>query len=248
MIGLHDAHCHIDFSPQGEAICLEAEKAGARLFVNTVTPSGYERADARFGRFGNVVVGVGCHPWWVSGLSDEEILRAAELSADARYVGEIGLDFGRKGMEPERQLEAFERIMRECASAGGKTVSLHAVKAAGAVLDILRDTDAFEGCTCIFHWFSGASEDLRRAIDAGCFFSVNPMMASSRRGKEYIRQIPAQRLLLETDIPGDEGDACSFGELEAALRDSLDAISSIKGEAANEIVLANGHRVLSMMG
>ena len=54
---------------------------------------------------------------------------------------------------------------------------------------------------CIFHWFTGTAAERRRAIEAGAWFSINPRMLKTKSGRETIKAIPADRLLLETDAP-----------------------------------------------
>lgn len=143
----------------------------------------------------------------------------------ARFVGEVGLDFSaRWNSSRDAQLQAFRRICScACAPAriGPRVLSIHAVHAAAYALDILEESGAARACTCIFHWFSGTSEDLARARRLECLFSVNARMARSRRGREYIRQLPATQLLLETDAPTVQdkprktGDSSDKGEQRA---------------------------------
>ena len=85
-------------------------------------------------------------------------------------------------------------------------LSIHAVKAAGEALDVLERAGALVGNACIFHWFSGTSDELQRAVRAGCFFSINPRMLASKRGRAYAQAVPAERLLLETDAPSQPGE------------------------------------------
>ena len=241
---LHDAHCHLDFMSDGEQIAADALAAGCLVYANTVEPGAYEAVLERFGRFGNVRVGLGLHPWWVRNDAREQVAEFEELfsSSQVRYVGEVGLDFGKRAAGTrEAQLLAFESIARQAASRGGCTLSLHAVRSAGVVLDMLERTGALGNCTCIFHWFSGSSDELQRAVRAGCLFSVNEMMASSRRGKEYIKAIPAGRLLLETDAPPEEHPGpYGYHRLEESLRSTLNAIGELKGPEAVGQVLENG--------
>ena len=57
------------------------------------------------------------------------------LAKDERFIGEVGLDFGRdRTATRDVQVAAFERVARACAG-GGKVLSIHAVKAAGEALD-----------------------------------------------------------------------------------------------------------------
>ena len=78
-------------------------------------------------------------------------------------------------------------------------------------------------------WFSGASDDLHRAIKLGCFFSVGPRMLASRRGREYARQIPVSQLLLETDMPARAGDKLPAEVWRAELDNALSGIAQLKG-------------------
>lgn len=123
-----------------------------------------------------------------------------------RYIGEIGLDFGKKTSDEARarQLAYFERICMAAVAASRETgvprvLSIHSVRAADCALDVLEHSGALEACHCIFHWFSGSSDELHRAVRAGCWFSVNTMGLRTGKGREYAKLIPSNRLLTETD-------------------------------------------------
>ena len=113
------------------------------------------------------------------------------LLPETRFVNEVGLDFGKRQADTVReQADAFRRIAAACAEQGGKVLSIHAVKAARETLDILEQAGTLESCTCVFHWYSGPSDQLKRAIDAGCLFSVNKRMLATGKGREYVKAIP----------------------------------------------------------
>lgn len=84
-----------------------------------------------------------------------------------------------------------------------KVISLHAVKASTEVLNIVEENNLLKNNVVIMHWFSGSSEELKRALDSGYYFSVGPKMLATNKGYEYIRQIPENRMLIETDLPWD---------------------------------------------
>lgn len=84
-------------------------------------------------------------------------------------------------------------------------MTIHSRRAATAVLDGL---DRHPGAgTAVLHWFSGTRRELRRAIDAGCWFSVGPGMLSSSSGRRLLEQMPRERILTESDGPFTEIDA-----------------------------------------
>lgn len=119
--------------------------------------------------------------------------------------------------------------VRSTTDTAPKLISIHAVNAAAAALDALEQAGAFALHHVIFHWFSGTSDDLHRAIELGCFFSVGPRMLASRRGREYARQIPLEQLLLETDMPAHEGDNLPAEVWRAELNNALSGIAQLKG-------------------
>lgn len=211
---LADMHCHLDFSSDAAALARMAQAHGVAAFSNTVTPEGYLAASKALAGFLNVRTGVGLHPWWVAdGRCDaEQVELACQLIQETRFVGEVGLDFApRRGGTFETQLDAFERIVDACCAQGGKVISIHAVRSATAVLDVLERHRATHSNACILHWFSGSSQELARARELGCHFSVNPNMLATKRGRAYARQIPPERLLLETDLPDEGTDAAQAG-------------------------------------
>lgn len=240
---LPDAHCHLDFAANGRLLAHAAECARLEAFSTTVTPAGYERARALFASCATVRVGVGLHPWWVADGScgEAEISRFEELAKGARFIGEIGLDFGRhRATSRDEQTAAFERAVR-AGITGGKVVSLHAVAAADEVLDVLER----DGCTsdnvCIMHWFSGSSDAVQRAVRLGCYFSVGPRMLATKRGRAYAQAIPADRLLVETDWPSSPCGEADFAAWTAQLQEAADALVALKGADILERIVQTWH-------
>lgn len=240
---LYDAHVHLGFFADAEEVAQAAATDGVVLFANTVTPAEFDQLAVKFAASENVRVGVGLHPWWIKRAQASDVLERLDSTT---YVGEVGLDFGKRGTGTEDvQTEAFRAIARRCGELGGKVLSLHAISAADTLLDILEEEGALSNCTCILHWFSGTSNDLARARKAGCYFSVNPMMARSRRGREYVRQLPPKYLLLETDAPPGEHIAFPYPKLHGMLDEAADAIAQIKGEESLEKIAKNARSVFS---
>ena len=232
-----DMHCHLDFAPNAASAAAELAACGAGAFAVTVTPAGFERASKDLADNAAIRVGLGMHPWWVAdGRVDECDVECFEaLASTTRFVGEVGLDFGPKhDTSRDVQLAAFERVAGACAG-GGKLLSLHAVKAADAVLDVLDRCGALANNECIFHWFSGSSDELQRVLHAGCFISINPRMLATKRGREYARIIPADRLLLETDAPP-EGAPYEVAAEQVTLKRLLEEMAALRHVSPQELV------------
>ena len=231
---LFDMHCHLDRMANADEVAREAAANDMALFCTTVTPADALAARSRFGTPPNVRVGVGLHPWWVAdgGCGEIEIEQAAQLAAVSRFIGEVGLDFGpRHAANAQRQLDALEAIARACAGhpVEGRVLSVHAVRSAGEALDVLERHGLTASAHCIFHWFSGTSDQLARALDSGCLFSISERMLATRRGREYARQIPLDRLLLETDLPEQLDKPCSADQIEASLMRALHELAHLRG-------------------
>lgn len=231
---LFDMHCHLDRMANADEVAREAAANDIALFCTTVTPADALAARSHFGTPPNVRVGMGLHPWWVTDgrCGEIEIEQAAQLAAASRFIGEVGLDFGpRHAASAQRQLDALEAIARACAGhpVEGRALSIHAVRSAGETLDVFERHGLTTSAHCIFHWFSGTSDQLARALNAGCLFSISERMLATRRGREYARQIPLDRLLLETDLPEQLDKPCSADQIEASLMRALHELAHIRG-------------------
>ncbi len=186
-------------------------------------------------------VALGLHPWWVPD-DDESLAKVlAEFDAyfpAANYIGEVGLDFSqRHRVTKEYQEKAFKHIVNRCSRRGGSLLSLHCVQAYPEMLSLLEESGVVHTCTCIFHWFSGSSQQLTWAIRQGCFFSISKRMLASKRGREYAKAIPEDRLLLETDAPSvaiqsNEIPTVSytFAQVQAELQEALQLLANARGQ------------------
>ena len=240
-------HCHLDFLADPTEFARDAAERALAFFSATVTPDGFAIAHAPLSDCPNVRVGVGLHPWWVHdgrcGLADVE--RVCALVRQTRYVGEVGLDFGKRcASSHDVQLSAFRRIAEACAREGGKLLTIHAVRSADAVLDVLEQTRCLESNQVILHWYSDSNPALWRAIRAGCFFSVNMRMLQTKRGREYAKLVPPERLLLETDLPPEDESAFPLDAWIADLSQALAGLKAIRGECVSEQIAQNSAALL----
>lgn len=166
--------------------------------------------------------------------------------SDPTLIGEVGLDFGWNHIDTRiEQLAMFNAIASWAAKRGGKLLSIHAVKASKEAFDVLEQTGAVDSCTCVFHWFTGPSDLLKRVVRAGCYFSCGPRMLATGKGREYVKAIPEDRLLLETDAPPQQGTPYSYAELKAELERVATAIAAIKGENVLKTIAHTSKSILS---
>lgn len=255
---LFDAHCHLDLMSHPNAVADEATTLDLVLFDCGVDPRDFARAKKRACNRSNIFAGIGLHPWWLADgrCGNAEINLLCEVAAQERLIGEVGLDFSASfaGSEP-LQVQAFDRLCDALVQhpLAGRVISIHAVRSAGTVLDVLGAhellTPSSDSPAIIFHWFSGTSNEFVRARNAGCYFSVNERMLATKRGREYARQIPLDRLLLETDAPAEPNTETSAQSLIRSLTRTSERIASLKKCGIKRIesaVLANARSVFDL--
>ena len=202
-IGINLAHD--SFDRDRDAVIARAHAAGVvQMVVTGATLAGSIRAVAlAHAHPGRLFATAGVHPHHASEL-DETAL--AELAALARQpevvaVGECGLDYFRDFSPRAAQREAFHRQL-ELALQIGKPVFLHQRDAHEDFLAILREhAAAWRG---VAHCFTGAEDQLHAYLELELAIGITGWICDERRGAHLLAlvpQIPADRLLLETDGP-----------------------------------------------
>ncbi|HSG88828.1 MAG TPA: TatD family hydrolase [Pseudomonadales bacterium] len=145
----------------------------------------------------------GVHPHQAAGVADGWLAELEALLAqpEVRAVGETGLDFNRDYSPRPQQEQVFEAQL-ELAARTGLPLFLHERDTAGRFFELLAPwRGRVHG---VLHCFTGSAEDLRRALDADLHIGITGWICDERRGQALqalVRDIPTDRLLLETDAP-----------------------------------------------
>ena len=196
-----DFHCHLDLYPDHVSLITQCDRERVATLTVTTTPKAWQRNNELAAPSRYVRVGLGLHPQLVAERADE-LLLFERLLPQARYVGEVGLDAGpRFWRSMQAQELVFERILFACAEQGGKILSVHSVRTVTKILDLIEKILPVERGKVVLHWFTGTAAEARRAIELGCYFSINSEMLSSPRHQTLIANLPADRILTETDGP-----------------------------------------------
>ena len=247
-----DAHCHLGWFADPVGVARQAAKKDLSIYAVTVKPEEFCALRLSLAGEKNVMLAAGLHPWWVREASDADAL--LELVSGLRFIGEIGLDgASRHAKTWDAQRTVFARVCEACSETSDpsapKVLSVHAVRSASVVLDVLERTGAAERCRCVLHWFSGTSDELARARELGCWFSIGERSLSTRRGREYARQIPEKHLLTETDLPEGQDSPSGAEEIVSSLERALSGIADVRGldlEAAQGTIAANAADLLGI--
>ncbi|RWL81997.1 MAG: TatD family deoxyribonuclease [Mesorhizobium sp.] len=241
---LVDFHCHLDLFPDLEQIVRECEARRVYTLAVTTTPRAWARNRDAAAATKHVRAALGIHPQLVT-THGNEIELWEKLLPETRYVGEVGLDAGPAHFKSlPLQREVFRRVLEACAMLGDRILSVHSVRAATPVLDMIEAHLPAGRSKVVLHWFSGSRAEARRAVEMGCWFSVNvPMLRNERTASIITSVIPLDRILTETDGPFAEGPLGPARPKD--VRMALDLCAPALGIEREEVA---GHVLRNMRG
>ncbi len=207
-----DSHAHIDgteFDADREAVIQRARDArvSAILNVGTGDPhSGvFERAVELAEAHPDIYAAVGVHPHdarLFDERAEKRIWKLATGSAKVIAWGEIGLDFHYDNSPREVQIDVFEwqlRLARELSL----PVIIHTREAETETAAILNSHWADSKLPGIMHCFSGSAQLAQQAIESGFSISFSGIVTFKKAEelRAVAKQVPLDRLLIETDCP-----------------------------------------------
>lgn len=237
---LVDAHTHLDFPAFDEdraAVLERARAAGVETVV--VCGSDPERWDLLATL--PVVSFLGIHPWLAAELGDADraALLAELVSRRPRGVGEIGLDrlHAPTPAHWDRQVRAL-REQLALAREWNVPVQLHGVRAWPELLTVARD-DGLPAAGGVAHAWSGAPDQLARAVRLGLKVSFGPLILydRARKARQSAVAVPLGHLLVETDCPDMKPPGCARGE-PAHLVEVLRGLAELRGERPEDLARA----------
>lgn len=222
MMRLYDTHFHLDLQKNVKAAIEEINANKIYTIAMTNLPVLYEKEKQQYDS-PYIRTALGFHPELIGEYKKYIPLMWEKLS-EARYIGEVGLDFTDKTYQAD-QVSFFSELVQRCRKDETKIISIHSRKAEREVLDVLDDAFSFKA---ILHWYSGDESLLNRAVKMGCYFSVNGNMLKSRKIERMLEIVPKNRILLETDSP--------FGDTIKSHAESLKIL--IDGLSSKYVMLA----------
>jgi TatD DNase family protein len=203
-----DSHCHIDvsqFDEDREEVVARAREAGLAemLIVGGVdAEEGLARALAVAERFSLPATG-GIHPHEARLAEEGTYDLLSGLAREGRVVaiGEIGLDYHYDLSPRPVQREVFRRQIR-LAREVGLPIVVHTREADEETVEILLEEGAAE-VGGVVHCFTGGLDLARRSLELGFCISFSGIVAFPRAEiiQQVAREVPDDRLLIETDAP-----------------------------------------------
>ena len=202
---LVDSHCHLDFSEfreEREAIIARARSAGVEtmLTINTRLDE-FQGVRAVAEAHDGIWCSVGAHPHEAKDHADLAPQELVALAAHSKVIGigETGLDF-HYGLSPRDVQERVFRAHIAAARETGLPLIVHAREADREVAHILDEERPPPG---VMHCFSSGRALAEAALALGFYISISGIVTFRNAAdlRAIVRDLPLDRLLVETDAP-----------------------------------------------
>lgn len=209
-----DSHCHLNHNRLlhlggPEQLVQNAAEAGVEGMLTICCRIREEMDDllALTQQFDNVWCTVGTHPHDAGNevekaITQEELVTLANSDPKIVGIGESGLDYYYKNSEPEDQQESFRKHIRACIETGLPLV-VHARDADEDIMRIIREEGSGTDLTGVMHCFSSGRKMGEEALDFGFYISFSGIVTFKNADelRDFAKDVPLDRILVETDAP-----------------------------------------------
>ncbi len=201
---IFDTHSHYDdewFDSDRSALLSSLEEKGVTGVVSCGVDIATSKANRELShKYGFMYFAAGFHPENLEGFGLGDLAEIEALTRDEKCVaiGEIGLDYHWMSSTKEKQKEFFTAQI-ELSKRLELPIIVHDREAHGDTLEILKATKP-KG---VLHCFSGSKEMAAEVIKLGMYIGLNGVVTfkNARKSLEVVKEIPLERLVLETDCP-----------------------------------------------
>ncbi len=240
---LVDSHCHLNYEGlvdrQGDVLD-NARAAGVQAFLNISTrQSEWEAIVATAERESDVWASIGIHPHEAdqhADLGKGALLEAADHPR-VIAIGETGLDYYYDKSDRAVQ-QALFRTHIEVSRETGLPLIIHTRDADDDTADILSDEMEKGAFPALIHCFTASPEFGRKVLDLGLTISLSGIVTfkNARELQEFAKEIPSNRILVETDSPflapvPHRGKTCE----PAFVRNTAEFVAELRGESIDEL-------------
>jgi len=205
---LVDSHCHLEYKGLVEdqaGVLTRAREAGVGQFLNISTRrSEWDQVVATATREPDVWASVGIHPHEADQHADlgRDVLLEATENPRVIAIGETGLDYYYDHSDRETQRDLFRMhigVSRET----GLPLIIHTRDAEDDTLEILEDELGKGAFPALIHCFTASQDFGNRVLEFGLTISLSGIVTfkNAKELQEIAREIPRNRLLVETDSP-----------------------------------------------
>jgi TatD DNase family protein len=206
---LVDSHCHLNYKGMAEQqpdLLERARSSGVTAMLNISTrASEWDAVTATAHREADVWASIGIHPHEADAHADIDTARlVARAQADERVIGigETGLDYFYDHSDRDQQCRSF--ISHIAASRiTGLPLIVHTRDAEDDTAAILAEEMGKGGFPALIHCFTASADFAAKMLDLGLYISISGIVTfkNAKDLQAVARDIPADRLLVETDAP-----------------------------------------------
>ncbi len=205
---LVDSHCHLDFpdfAAELDAVVARARAAGiGRLVTISTRVKKHAQVLAIAEKYPDVFCSVGTHPHNAHEELDLDCKALVALTANPKVVaiGEAGLDYHYDNSPREAQATSLRQHIAAARETGLPLV-IHARDCDADMARILEDESGKGAFPAVLHCFTGGRDLAVRAIALGHYVSFTGILTfkNSQNLRDIARELPADRILVETDAP-----------------------------------------------
>jgi TatD DNase family protein len=205
---LIDSHVNLhapQFDPDRNDVILRAREAGVTVMLEISDRlSTFEATHGLAVANPDIWCTVGVHPHEARDHLDLTADRLVELAGREKVVGigECGLDF-HYDLSPREAQAAVFRVHIEAARRTGLPLVIHTREADAAMLDILEEERGRGSFRLLMHCYTSGADLARRAAEMGAWFSVSGIATfkAAEDVRALVRDMPADRIIVETDCP-----------------------------------------------
>lgn len=204
---LIDTHCHLDF-PQfdsdRDAVIKRAKdnKIDYLINVGSSIESSFRSKDLAE-KFDNIFFSVGYHPHYADKFNKRDITKLEDLGNNNKLVaiGEVGLDYFKSLSSKDKQKKVFLEFIG-LAKKLDLPLVIHCRESHSDIYGMLKN-EFSDFKKIVFHCFSGPKDFLKRCLNLGAMFSftANITYPTANKLRELAREIPLDKIMLETDSP-----------------------------------------------
>lgn len=257
-LSLIDTHCHLDFpefKEERDAVVQRARDAGVKRMITICThASRFAGVKEVAETYDDVFCSLGVHPHH-SG-EDGELVETQWLVEQSKYkkvvgLGETGLDYYYNNSPADVQKESFKRHIRASLETDLPLI-VHTRDADADTYEILK-REGQGRLRGLLHCFSSGAKLAEQAVEMGFYLSLSGIVTfkKSQELRDIVKNIPLEKILVETDAPflapmphrGRTNEPAYVVHTAAAVAE----VKGVSLEELGKITTANALRVFNLM-
>lgn len=252
MYRLIDTHAHLEEIEDLERAIIEAKSANIVAIIAVGSDYESNQKVLALAQVYNdfVYPALGLHPWNLKGADIDRNLQFIQAHIHkAVGIGEIGLDYDKRVRAragKDLQKSVLKQVL-EIAKIYKKPVIIHSRYAWRDSLTLVEEAPLEKA---VFHWYTGTSSVLRDIVSRGYFISATPAVEYHEEHRRAVKEIPLERLLLETDSPVAYRQAgqSEYRSRPVHILRALRGVCRLRGTDEAQIAEVTTHNALKFFG